>query len=148
MFVLGVSLFLDRGRTAGGLGRPAQLAGVFISGKEGRVQVGIRCPCRARPATGPRSGREAASKLHGDAIICRYPASFRKTPLVFGHFLEGVKNPIFINRFLAISGPIWAHNPPNRGHGWLSLVFLCISGTTNVQFGAKNPIFRAFSLNF
>ena len=59
----------------------------------------------------------------------------------------GQRRPIFI-QFLANLGPLWAHNPPNRGYGWLPLVFLCIFGTTNVHFGAKNPIFRPFSLIF
>ena len=54
----------------------------------------------------------------------------------------------FLIGFLANLGPLWAHDPPNRGHGWLSLVFLCMFGTTNVHFGAKNAIFRPFSWNF
>ena len=49
------------------------------------------------------------------------------------------KTQIFI-QFLANLEPIWAYNPANRGYGWLSLVFLCISGTRNVHFGAKTRI--------
>ena len=50
--------------------------------------------------------------------------------------------------FLSSAGPFWAINRPSRGHGWLSLLFLWRFGTTNVHFGAKSAIFRAFSLEF
>ena len=49
---------------------------------------------------------------------------------------------------MANLGPNWAYNPPSRGHGWLSLVFLCISGTPNVHFEPKNPDFEVFSMIF
>ena len=59
-----------------------------------------------------------------------------------------MKNQVFRNRFLAILGPIWAYNRPNRGHGWPRLLVSCRFGVTNLHFGAKTLDCRHISLQF
>ena len=50
----------------------------------------------------------------------------------------------FLNRFLAIFGPFWAHNRPSGGHGWLSLCPGVDSAASIVHFDAENLEFLAF----
>ena len=108
-----------------------------------------RRPIRAvREPGGP--ARRAGARNFGRGLLRGPPRTGSLVDPVrdsLGGLGGGQKTPIF-SQFLANLGPIWAHNPANRGHGWLPLAFLCISGTTNVHFELKNPIFRAFSMDF
>ena len=152
MGLLGVLLFLDRGRTAGGPdGRPSWLLSSFMERKEGfRLGSAARS---GRPAGGPRSGREAASKLQKVLLFVGIRPVFAKNHWFLAIFrgLDGIPSTLWVLSFwklLKSWGPIWAYNRPSGGYGWLPVVFLCISGTTNVHFELKTLVFDVFSMSF
>ena len=78
----------------------------------------------------PRAARSAASELQREIMI------------------ESVKNEKKTDTLLSFCGPFWAINRPSRGDGWPRLLVSCRFAITNAHFGAKNQIFRAFSMEF